>query len=252
MIPALLLGRKGSVGFPGKNTVEILGRKLAEYPIIHCKNSNYVDKIYLSTDDPKLKDIAKIHSVEIIDRPDYLCTNEALGEDAYKHGYEEIKDRNSDENIEFIVLLFCNAVTFLSDHIDKGIEILKADSSLDSAVTVSKYNWYSPVRARKIGQDGLLEPFIPFKNYPNDIIINCDRNTQGDVYFADVCVSVVRPYCLDNMSDGILPQKWMGKKIYPIHNWGGLDIDKDWQLPLVKYWLLSNGFVNNETPYQNQ
>ena len=87
MIPALLLGRKGSVGFPNKNTTKILGRRLAEYPILHAKNSRYIDKIYLSTDDPKLIKIGKEQKIEIIERPDYLCTNEALGEDAFKHGY---------------------------------------------------------------------------------------------------------------------------------------------------------------------
>ena len=49
----------------------------------------------------------------------------------------------------------------------------------------------------------------------------------------------------------MLPQKWMGQNIYPIYNWGGLDIDKSWQLPLVEYWLRSNGFEKNKTPYHN-
>ena len=155
------------------------------------------------------------------------------------------------ENIDLIILLFCNAVTFSAEQIDKAIEALRSDKSLDSAVTVSQYNWYSPVRARKIDQDGLLKPFIPFENYPSDIIVNCDRNTQGDVYFTDVCVSVVRPHCLEKLEEGMLPQKWMGQNIYPIYNWGGLDIDKSWQLPLVEYWLRSNGFGKNKTPYHN-
>jgi len=249
MIPALLLGRKGSVGFPNKNTTKIFGRKLAEYPIIHAKNSKYVDKIYLSTDDPKLIRVAKKQEVEIIERPDYLCTNEALGEDAFKHGYEVIKERNKNENFEFIVLLFCNAVTFLADHINEGVNALREDPTLDSAVTVCKYNWYSPVRARKINSEGTLEPFVPFESYPSDLKIDCDRNTQGDTYFADVCVSVVRPHCLDDLDYGILPQKWMGQKIYPIINWGGLDIDKAWQMPQIEYWLKYHGFTKNKTPY---
>ena len=250
MIVALLLGRKGSVGYPNKNTQAILGRKLAEYPIIHAKHSKYLDKIYLSTDDPELIKIAKSHKIEIIERPDYLCTNEALGEDAYAHGYKIIKERNNFDEIEFMVLLFCNAVTFLSNHIDKGIAQLRLNKTLDSAVTVSQYNWYSPVRARKIGTSGNLEPFIPFENYPDEIMIDCDRNTQGDVYFADVCVSVVRPYCIENIDTGLLPQKWMGKNIYPIRNWGGLDVDEEWQMPLVRYWLEKNGFTDDNIPYE--
>jgi len=250
MIPALLIGRKGSVGLPKKNITKILGRRLAEYPIIHAKNSNYIDEIYMSTDDNKLVQLAKKHNINIIERPDYLCTNEALGEHAFQHGYKEIKNRNKNEKIDIIILLFCNAVTFLSKHIDEGIEVLKSDKSIDSAVTVSQYNWYSPVRARKIAEDGTLEPFIPFERYPKHLKINCDRNTQGDVYFADVCVSVVRAHCLENLNYGILPQKWMGRKIYPIHNYGGLDVDTEWQLPLVKNWLSTNGFSTERSPYK--
>lgn len=249
MIPVILLGRKGSVGFPGKNTFEVLGRELSEYPIIHAKNSKYVDQIYLSTDDPDLKALGKVHGINVIDRPDYLCTTEALGEDAYKHGYEVVKEMNKNTEIEFAVLLFCNAVSFLAKHIDKGIEALRANKEFDSAVTVSQYNWYSPTRARRIGEDGLLHPFIPFESYDCEKSINCDRNSQGDVYFADVCVSVVRPRCLEDLSYGILPQKWMGRKIYPIHNWGGLDVDKEWQLPLVVHWLEYHGFSYDKTPY---
>tara|TARA_B100001029_G_C14773383_1_gene292500 strand:- start:132 stop:305 length:174 start_codon:yes stop_codon:yes gene_type:complete len=54
-------------------------------------------------------------------------------------------------------------------------------------------------------------------------------------------VNVVRPRCLENMSDGILPQKCMGKKIAPIFSNAGFDIDYEWQLPLLKYWIKKNG-----------
>ena len=43
---------------------------------------------------PDLIKLAKKHEIEIIERPDYLCTNDALGEDAFKHGYDVIKKRN--------------------------------------------------------------------------------------------------------------------------------------------------------------
>ena len=204
MIPALLLGRKGSVGFPNKNTTKILGRRLAEYPILHAKNSRYIDKIYLSTDDPKLIKIGKEQKIEIIERPDYLCTNEALGEDAFKHGYEVIKERN--KNLEFIVLLFCNAVTFLADHINEGVKALREDQSLDSAITVCKYNWYSPVRARKINSKGMLEPFIPFENYsPTGIFRSCDNSVLRLAHVAgNTTPGAKYSYVLPDRSTGLV------------------------------------------------
>ncbi len=240
MIFALLLGREGSVGFPGKNLYPVLGRPLMEYPLLAAKNASLVDEIYVSTDSEKIKEIGRKHGAFIIDRPADLCTKEALGEDAFVHGYRYIKDVLRKE-VELIVLLFCNAATVISETIDKGIEILRNDSSLDSAVTVSCYNMWSPLRARKIGEDGLLHPFVPFETFGDPKTLNCDRDSQGDAWFADMGVSIVRPECLDNIRDGLLPQKWMGQRIYPLKQWGGCDIDYEWQIPQTEFWLRKHG-----------
>ena len=72
MIISLILGRKGSKGFPGKNTASVLGRPLAWYPMKTAKSIPEIQKIYLSTDDPELIAIAKSLDVEIIERPDNL------------------------------------------------------------------------------------------------------------------------------------------------------------------------------------
>ena len=59
MIVALMMGRAGSRGFPGKNIKKVLGRRLFEYPLIASKNSKYVDKIFVSTDCPIISQISK-------------------------------------------------------------------------------------------------------------------------------------------------------------------------------------------------
>ena len=55
-----------------------------------AKSTSHIDQTYLSTDDPELMDIAHTLEVEVIERPDYLANDQALGEDAYLHGYQEI------------------------------------------------------------------------------------------------------------------------------------------------------------------
>ena len=93
---------------------------------------------------------------------------------------------------------------------------------------------------RKINSKKLLQPFVPFKTFGNPKTLNCDRDSQGDVYFADMSVSVVRPKCLENMKEGLLPQKWMGKKIAAIKSNAGFDLDYEWQVPQAKYWIKKN------------
>ena len=139
-----------------------------------------------------------------------------------------------------MVLLFANAPTITAKMIDKGIEILKKDKSCDSAVSTSVYNMWSPLRARKQDKNGYLKPFVPFKTFGNPKTLNCDRDSQGDVYYADMSVSIVRPKCLENLKSGLLPQKWMGKKIAPIKSDAGFDVDYEWQIPQLQYWLKKN------------
>ena len=152
IICALMLGRAGSITLPGKNILPILGKKLCEYPLIAASKSKYIERIFVSTDCPIISKISKNYNASIIKRPAKLATHEALGEDAFRHGYFEIKRILESENkkIKLMVLLFANAPTITNKLINEGVEILKKNSSLDSAVTTSINNMWSPLRAKCI------------------------------------------------------------------------------------------------------
>lgn len=253
MICALLIGREGSRGFPGKNLTQVLGRPLMAYPLLAARDAKGVDRVYLSTDLDRMKEIGIQYGARIIDRPPHLATHEALGEEAFVHGYRVIRERLAEEGkvLELIVLFFANAATITGKLIDEGIEILRADPTLDSAVTVSRYNMWSPLRARRLGADGCLHPFVPFEKLGNPASLNCDRDSQGDVYFADMGASVVRPWCLEHLEEGLLPQRWMGRRIGPIHSVAGCDVDYPWQIPGVERWLLDHGVIPAKEPELN-
>ena len=91
MIIAIMIGRAGSRGFPGKNTKKILGKSICEYPILAAKKSKSVNKIFISTDCPKIKKIGKKHSVQFIKRPKKLSSNKALGDHVFEYTFNEIK-----------------------------------------------------------------------------------------------------------------------------------------------------------------
>jgi molybdopterin-guanine dinucleotide biosynthesis protein A len=247
MIAALLIGREGSVGFPGKNVFPVLGRPLMEYPLLAAEGARSVDAIFVSTDSPGIREIGLSHGARILDRPPQLCTPAALGEDVFVHGFRAISEGLSPgEQVELLVLLMCNAPTITSSLIEEGIGVLRENPEYDSAVSVSRYNMWSPLRARRIGGDGLLHPFVPFEAFGDPLSLNCDRDSQGDVWFADMGVSIIRPRNLEEIEKGLLPQKWMGRRIYPLRQWGGLDIDYEWQIPQVEFWLRSHGMGKRE------
>ncbi len=213
------------------------------YPLLAAREARGVDRIYLSTDSPQIKAIGREYGARIIDRPAKLATSQALGEEVFAHGYRIIRDELKPEGktLEALVLLFCNAPTVTAALIDEGVEALRQNPEVDSAVSVSVYNMWSPLRARRLGEDRLLHPFVSFETFGDPSTLNCDRDSQGDVYFADMGVSVVRPRYLEDLKEGLLPQRWMGKRIHPLKQWGGLDVDYEWQIPQVEFWLKSHG-----------
>jgi len=235
VIVSIIIGRKGSKGFPGKNMYMIDGKPLCAYPMLEAKKVGAIDKHFVSTDDENIKIVAKNIGFEVIDRPLELCNDKALGEDAYVHAYEHICATYGKPDI--VVLLMCNAPIITAEAISDGINALKNDQKIDSAVTVSRYNMWSPLRARKVGDDGLLHPFVDFEYFGDPKSLNCDRDSQGDVWFADMGVSVVRGKNLENLQSGLLPQKWMGQNIFPLKQDAGLDVDYAWQMPQVEWWI---------------
>jgi CMP-N-acetylneuraminic acid synthetase len=244
MIAAIMIGRKESKGFPGKNTAQVFGRPLFAYPLKAVAAVKCVNTIVVSTDDQAIHDYIKERTaspyrgtpIRCVDRPSWLCSDEAQAGAVYQYVYKEIcLYDTSILSYELLVLLMCNAPMVTPQLIEQGIAALRADPSLDSAITVSSYNMWNPSRARRI-DNGLLTPFVLVDG------ATCDRNSVGDTWFADFGAVIVRPRCLEKL-DGLPPQPWMGHRIYPLKSWGGFDIDYCWQLPQIEYWLHQNGYT---------
>ena len=98
MIIALLIGREGSLGFPGKNIYPVMGKALMEYPLIAATQAKTIDRVYISTDSEKIKEIGTQYGAKIINRPAELCNSAALGENAFIHGFQAIKRELEQEN----------------------------------------------------------------------------------------------------------------------------------------------------------
>ena len=113
MICALMIGRGGSTGFPGKNTSLVLGRPLCEYPLLAASQSNSVDEIFVSTDSPDIQAVGQKYGAHHIERPANLATSSALSDDVSVHGYGIIKQHvlSLGQELEMLVLLFANAAT---------------------------------------------------------------------------------------------------------------------------------------------
>ena len=244
MIVGLQIGKEKSMGCPGKNYMKLLGRQLNEYSLMAAHNCKHINKLYISTDSPSIKSSAPSYNATVINRPPELATPESLTEDVLTHAYDFIV-KDLGETPEMVVLLFANTPMTDCNKLTEAIEVLKKDETLDSCFSVVKYNMFSPTRARKL-ENNIVDSFVDLDVF-NDV--SSIRDSQGDVYFADLSIQVLRPVCFENIENGKLPFKWMGNKTYGLEVDFGFDIDAEWQIAVAEYWLKKHGFSESTTPY---
>jgi CMP-N-acetylneuraminic acid synthetase len=243
MIYALQTGRGESKGFKDKNIYPVLGRPLMTYALMAANHSKHIEKTYLTTDSKEIGRIGQEHEAEVIWRPDYLAADDSLHQDAIVHGYEYMVNELG-LSVDIIVIILCNSATVTPEIIDKGIETLLADESIDSCVTVSKYNEYNPARSMRVENGRLKQTIDP--SYFQDI--TCDRRSAGETYFYDGGASICRARCM-NLDYGVPPYKWLGKNIVPLVQEGGLDVDNERGFVITEHWLRNQGFDETKTPY---
>lgn len=231
-VVSLVIGKKNSIGFPGKNIMKINNFPSCEYAFMASKKLK-IKNLFVSTDCPKIKKISKKYNAIYIKRPKKLALPDSLTEDVLKHAYLEIKKKC---NVDIVVLLFANNPAISIQLAKDGIMKLKTNKSYDSAFSVCKYNMFSPARARKLERNQ-IKSFINLKHIKN---VSSIRSSQGDVYFCDLSVQIIRAKVFENMDQGMQPFQWMGKKSYPLLNTYGFDIDEKWQKIAVELWLKEN------------
>ncbi|MBI3251938.1 MAG: cytidylyltransferase [Candidatus Omnitrophica bacterium] len=247
-VVAAVFGRKNSRGVPGKNLWPILGRPLTVYPFLAAANAVSVKRVYVSTDDENIARIGESFGAFWLPRPEELANDRALLEDAIAGAYQQIR-ASENRPIDAVAILLSNAATVPTGAIDEAVRSLRADPGLDSVATVTRWNQYTPVRARVIQKNGLLGNYLPDDQVNK---ASCDRNTTGDIYFVDASLAVVRPRALENIHEGLPPFRWLGRKILPIAQRGGLDVDDAEGLVLTEYWLKHHGFSETTTPYDQK
>lgn len=126
IIPA----RGSSKRLPNKNILPLAGKPLIYWTIEAAKNSLYLDKFVVSSEDLHILKIAEEFSASTIKRPDELSTDEALTIDVVKHVIYSLE-----EVYDFIVLLQPTSPLRTSKHMDEAIEFLMSKKA-DAVISV--------------------------------------------------------------------------------------------------------------------
>lgn len=77
----IILARGGSKGIPGKNVVSFCGRPLIHWSILQMARA-HISPIFVSTDSPEIASQAEKVGAQVIDRPEHLASDTAIGDEA--------------------------------------------------------------------------------------------------------------------------------------------------------------------------
>ena len=89
-----VFARGGSKGVPRKNIRPLAGKPLVHYAIEAGLNAPSVDRVFVSTEDPEIAEVARAGGADVIDRPAELATDTASEWLAWRHAVEWVEARH--------------------------------------------------------------------------------------------------------------------------------------------------------------
>ena len=150
----LIPARGGSKGIPRKNVRSLGGKPLIAWTIEQGKESRYIDRLVVSTDDRQIADVAREWGADVpFLRPDDLATDDARGVDVVIHALQELPE------FDVVVLLQPTSPFRVTGDIDAAIALWK-DNESSSVVGVTEVA-KSPYWMYRIRDDGALTELLP-------------------------------------------------------------------------------------------
>lgn len=142
---AIIPARGGSKGLPGKNILPLCGKPMIAYTIEAAKQSKYIDRVIVSTDDQNIADVALEYGAEVpFLRPEFLASDTAMAIDNYIYTIERLS-KEWDVSIDEFVVLQPTSPLRLAEDIDGAIDMFlekKADSVISYTKEAHPVRWH--------------------------------------------------------------------------------------------------------------
>jgi len=156
-IIAIIPARGGSKRVPRKNIRILAGKPLIAYTIEGAKNSKYISRILVSTEDKKISQISRKMGAEVIARPKKLTKDTTPTIDVILHALNFLKGKEGYVP-ELVVLLQPTSPFRTSEDIDKSIELFMNTSNCLSLISVTEFE-NPPFWALKVEKNSLKPVF---------------------------------------------------------------------------------------------
>ncbi len=226
-ILGIIPARGGSKGIPHKNILDMQGKPLIAHTIEKAKQSRYIDRLIVSTDDPKIADVARSYGAEVpFLRPAELAADSSRAIDAIKHALVTMEDLDR-KKYEYIVYLEPTSPNRSAEDIDDATDLF-LHSDADSLASVVEATQYHPILMKTI-ENGYLKPIykeepegMPRQEYTpraymrnGAVYIFRRKNVLQRILWGQTILPYVMPIersaCIDDMNDWYLAEIWMQK-----------------------------------------
>jgi N-acylneuraminate cytidylyltransferase/CMP-N,N'-diacetyllegionaminic acid synthase len=183
---------------------------LIGWPIEAARNSMYIDKIIVSTEDDEIAEIALASGAEVpFVRPIELASDTASSFAVIEHALSHLS--STVQKFDYIVLLEPTSPTTEAIDIDKALELLLRKREIaDAIVSVAKLEGTHPAFAVHINDSGLLNPYI--EDGFNSVIRRQDLKSlyyfDGTVYISDVIALLAHKGFYHNRTLPYVVPKW--------------------------------------------
>lgn len=148
----LITARGGSKGVPGKNIIPVGGKPLLQWTIDSARQSRYIDRLVLSSDDAAIMDTARAGGCEVpFQRTPELASDDASSIDVVVDALNRVS------GFDIVVLLQPTSPLRLAEDIDGALEALESRNA-PACVSVSPAHDH-PYLVFRTEATGRLHPY---------------------------------------------------------------------------------------------
>lgn len=214
-ILAIIPARGGSKGLPNKNIKEMNGKPLIYWTVKRAQESEFLDRIFISTDSPNIASICQNICNQSVDelRPDELAQDTSSSADVIKYTINLLKQKGAE--YDYILLLEPTSPLRKKDDIDRVIQLACENPIRDGVVSLGEVHMEHPSAVKIIGKNGSIIPLLDTKK------TIYQRQQMEQVYFPyGVAYLIKTEIFLKSMSvytDNIIP--------YFIERWQTYEVD---------------------------
>lgn len=153
---AIIPARGGSKGIPRKNVRLLNGKPLISYILETAKRANGLDTVVVTTDDDEIAEIARIHGVELVQRPKCLAEDDTPLDPVIWHALNEMENRN-DSIYDYVITLQPTSPLLSTYSLERVIKTI-SKGDVDTLISLNPLHhlfW--------IDNDDELQPFYPVR-----------------------------------------------------------------------------------------